>query len=96
MAVKGLDVNERDVKKHRNDVFLLAATLPGEPGKPLPAELAADVAAFLKRHPLDHQDWDAIMQAIRSTIGRAILPNILISAIRNYYQLSEVDRKNKE
>ena len=83
----GEEVQSRDIKKHRNDVFLLAATLPGVPGAPLPDEIADDVNDFLKRHPLDHPDWNAIKQAIKPTIGGEIQPEALVSAIQTYYQL---------
>jgi hypothetical protein len=85
----GEEVKEQDIKKHRNDVFLLAATLPGDPGAPLPDEIADDVTDFLRRHPLDHPDWDAIKKAIKPMIGGGIKPATLISAIQTYYQLNE-------
>jgi hypothetical protein len=88
-AEQGGKVKERDIKKHRNDVFSLAVTLPGDPSGPLPDELVADVSAFLERHPPEHEDWDAIRQAIRSTIGGNIQPEALVLAIRTYYQLRE-------
>ena len=83
----GEEIKERDIKKHRNDVFLLAATLPGDPGEPLPREIADDVADFLERHPLDHPDWAAIKQAIKPWIGGGIRPGALVAAIQTYYQL---------
>ena len=85
----GEQVKDGDIKKHRYDVFRLAVTLPGDPGSPLPSDIAADISAFLDRHPADAADWDAIQQAIRPTVGRAIAPETLISAIRTYYSLRE-------
>lgn len=84
----GEDVKEKDIKKHRNDVFRLAITLPGESGDPLPDELASDVNAFLAEHDPESGDWEAIQQAIRPTVGGAIAPETLISAIYDYYQLN--------
>ncbi len=84
---RGGEVKEDDIKKHRNDVFRLAVTLPGDPGSPLPDELAADVTAFIERHPLDHPDWIAIRRSIRPTVGNVIPTQNLISAIIAYYQL---------
>ncbi len=86
---KGETIKEVDIKKHRNDVFRLAATLPGDPCAPLPDELIVDITNFLERHPADAPDWDAIQQAVRATIGGIIPPETLITAIRTYYQLNE-------
>ncbi len=86
----GEEVKDRDIKKHRNDVFLLAATLPGDPGALLPDEIADDITDFLRRHPLDHPDWDAIKQAIKPWIGGGIKPATLISAIETYFLQTEI------
>ncbi len=83
----GQMVGERDIKKHRYDVFRLAVLLPGDQTISLPEELAADVTTFLSRHPADQTDWEPIRNAIRPTVGGAISPATLISAIRAYYQL---------
>lgn len=83
----GEEVKEDDIKKHRNDVFRLAITLPGEPVKPLPDELAHDVVSFLNSFPPEHEDWKAIQQAIRPTAGGTIAPGTLIETVHLYYQL---------
>lgn len=85
----GEKVKEDDIKKHRNDVFRLAITLPGEPDNPLPDELAHDVDRFLRSFPPEHEEWKAIQQAIRPTAGGSITSKTLLDAIRNYYQLGE-------
>lgn len=82
-------VKEDDIKKHRNDVFRLAITLPGEPDSPLPDEIADDVTSFLNSFPPEHQEWGDIQKAIRPTAGGPITSNALIEAIRIYYQLGE-------
>ena len=84
---RGEEVKSTDIKKHRNDVFGLAVTLPAAPGVRLPDELASDVRAFLDRHPADHSDWKAIQQSMRPIVGGVIPPNNVISAIRTFYQL---------
>lgn len=88
----GEEVKADDIKKHRNDVFRLAITLPGAPGATLPDELAADVTSFLNQHPLEHRDWDTIRQAIRRTVGGAIPTSTLISTIRDYYRLGKAEQ----
>jgi hypothetical protein len=85
----GETIKNDDIKKHRHDVFRLAATLPGDPCEPLPDELIVDISSFLDRHPADSADWDAIQKAVRATIGGTIAPETLIFAIRNYYHLNK-------
>ncbi len=83
----GEEITEDDIRKHRNDVFRLSVTLPGDSGAALPDELAADVVSFLDQHPPEHPDWPAIRQSIRRTVGGAIRTANLIAAIRDYYRL---------
>lgn len=85
----GEEVKKDDIKKHRNDVFRLAITLPGEPGNFLPEELAHDVASFLNSFPPEHEEWKGIQKAIRPTAGGAIASETLVEAVRMYYQLRE-------
>ena len=85
----GERIKEEDIRKHRNDVFSLVTTLPGEPGEPLPQDVATDLVAFLARHPQGHPDWSAILQAIRATVGGSIPPETLLAAIRIYFRLDE-------
>ena len=84
---RGTAVPDKEIKKHRNDVFRLAVTLPGDPGAELPEQLSADLAAFLAQFPDGHAEWEFILNAIRPTIGPAIQPTTLIEAIRTYYRL---------
>ena len=84
----GEQVEEKDIKKHRNDVFKLALTLSGKLRAPLPFEIAADLRSFLQKLPIGHEDWPAILISIKSTIGGTFKPSKLISEIQTYYQLS--------
>lgn len=86
----GEKVDERDIKKHRYDVFRLAVLLPDDQTVSLPEELANDVSAFLNLHSADHSDWESIRNAIRPTVGGSILPEKLISAIRGYFKLGTI------
>jgi len=85
---RGEPVKGDDIKKHRNDVFRLAATLPETPGVPLPEEILSDVNAFIEKLPVEHSEWDGIQKSIRPTVGGIIPPDILISAIKNYYRIN--------
>lgn len=85
----GEEVKEDDIKKHRNDIFRLALTLPEDPTHSLPKELAEDVLQFMRSFPPDHKDWTAIQQAIRPTAGGPISPETLIETVQNYYRLGK-------
>ena len=84
----GETVKGDDIKKHRNDVFRLAATLPETPGDPLPTEILSDVKAFIQIFRPESSDWGAIQHSIRQTIGGNIPAATLIAAIMNFYQIN--------
>jgi hypothetical protein len=83
----GETVDSGNIKKHRADVFGLAATLPGEGGPELPNSIAEDLAAFLRSFPAASADWSAILASLRSTLGIRATPESLRSAIQTYFRL---------
>ncbi|MEX1049639.1 MAG: hypothetical protein WED15_08930 [Akkermansiaceae bacterium] len=86
---EGETIDSKKIKKHRNDVFLLAATLPGEPGPELPPSITADLARFLQSFPPDSPDWTAIIAALKSNpVSRGLPPTTLINAIQHYFRLT--------
>jgi hypothetical protein len=86
---EGETIDSRKIKKHRNDVFLLAATLTGEPGPELPIALTADLSRFLQSFPADSPDWTAISAALKSNpVSRGLRPTSLINAIQTYFRLT--------
>jgi len=85
---RGESVDGRDIRKHRNDAFQLAATLPGAPGQELPDTIRADLSTFLDRHPGDSDQWPAILGSARNVLGGAVpSPAELNDAIRTYFGL---------
>jgi len=74
--------------KHRSDVFRLAATLPGEPGPELPAPVLNDLRRFLEAFPLDSEQWPAIRQAVKATLGTDIRPAVLLEALKLNFRIS--------
>ena len=87
--VEGEMIDSKKIKKHRNDVFLLAATLPGEPGPELPIAVTADLSRFLQSFPADSPDWTAISAALKSNpVSRGLRPTTLINAIQTYFLLT--------
>lgn len=84
----GEKIDSKDIAKHRNDVFRLAGTLPGEPGPELAASIRTDLVEFLRRFAEDSGDWPAILAAIKNTLGGTIRPAALRSAIQTYFRLA--------
>lgn len=84
----GEKIDSKDNAKHRNDVFRLAGTLPGDPGPELAASIRTDLAEFLGRFTDDSGDWPAISDAVKTTLGGTIPPAALRSAIQTYFRLS--------
>jgi hypothetical protein len=85
---KGEPVSKRDIDKHRNDVFRLAATLPEESGPPLPDTVLADLARFLEAFPPHNPVWPHIRTAMGSPLGRDATPYAMLRGIRTFFRLS--------
>ena len=66
---RGELVDQRDIDKHRNDLFRLAAIVSGVPVA-LPTRVREDVQRFLDAFPDDNASWPAIFAALRATFGR--------------------------
>jgi hypothetical protein len=84
---RGERVDQRDIDKHRNDVFRLAAVLPGDPVT-VPPTVRGDVQRFLDAFPDVHASWPAILAAMGVTFGRqAFRPVELRAALVAHYGL---------
>jgi len=83
----GETVDSQNIKKHRADVFRLAATLPGTPGPELPASIASDLINFLHAFPLGSAEWPAITASLEVTFGTKLQPATLRSAVHTYFRL---------
>lgn len=62
----GAAVDAKDIKKHRSDVFRLAANLPGEPGLELPTSPLSDLNSFLDALPPNSAEWPAILSSVEA------------------------------
>ncbi len=90
----GEQVDERDIKKHRRDVFRLAAALPGQPGPELAETIRDDLRRFIAAFPPDADVWTDLRKSLREDLGAAMpQPSELLSAIRQYFRL---DADSKE
>ena len=87
-AKKGEKVDDKDIAKHRGDVFRIANTLPGEAGPRLPASIQEDLKSFLAAFPVESGEWAGVLDSLKTTFGGAkIEPDDLITAIRTYFRL---------
>lgn len=86
---KGEQVDSRDIKKHRSDIFRLAATLPGEAGPLLPDSILTDLKEFLSHFTVESDEWQAILAALKPTFGNRLKPISLIDTITLYFSLTD-------
>jgi hypothetical protein len=77
----------KKIRKHRNDVFHLAATLPGQSGPELPSTILDDLRTFLEAFTEDSKEWQGIRDSLKDTMARGISIAGLRSAIHRYYRL---------
>jgi hypothetical protein len=82
----GESVDSKNITKHRNDVFRLAATLPGEPGRKLPPTITADLVSFLAAFPVGSEEWHAILASLKEGIG-VMRAETLRNAVQIYFRL---------
>jgi hypothetical protein len=83
----GAQIDSKDIAKHRNDVFRLAGTLPGEAGPELPESITGDLIKFLRAFPEDSAEWPQILDSLKNTLGTGIRPAALRSAIQTFFRL---------
>jgi hypothetical protein len=87
-AKNGEKVDEKDIAKHRGDVFRIANTLPGEAGPKLPPSVQEDLKSFFAAFPVENEEWTGILNSLKTTFGNTkIKPGELIAAIRTYFML---------
>jgi hypothetical protein len=86
---EGEKIDSQKIKKHRADVFRLAATLPAEPGPELPEEIRKDLGRFLQSFPPGSPDWQGILAAVKDTVGVNLTSTALRNAISSYFRLTD-------
>jgi hypothetical protein len=60
-SIRGEKIDDKDIAKHRANVFRIANTLPGEAGPNLPTSIQEDLKAFLTAFPVGSEEWPAIL-----------------------------------
>jgi len=82
----GEKVDSKHLKKHRADVFRLAATLPGNESAQLAERIRDDLRNFLNEFPSGSEDWPAILASIKPSVG-TLRPEALREAVELFFQL---------
>lgn len=83
----GGNVDDDDIRKHRNDIFRLALTLTAGPGPLIPPGIRATLSTFLEALPEDSPDWSPIVQALKATVRNPPSPSELLRTIKEYFRL---------
>lgn len=84
----GEKVDEDDIRKHRRDVFRLAAALPGGVGPDIPPVVREDLRRFLASFPADASVWKDLSASLKTDLGAALpSPEALVSAIAQHFQV---------
>jgi hypothetical protein len=85
---KGHHVDERDIKKHRNDVFRLTLLLTQDRTMDIPKTVHRDLLEFLGHFPADSPNWTSIRQA-SGTPNRMPPPADMLDILKRHYVLAE-------
>lgn len=81
----GETVDEKQIKKHRNDVFKLALLLRPDQTATIPAAVHKDLHAFLQAFPVDAPEWGSIRDAARLG-GTVMEPVVLLRTLTGAFQ----------
>lgn len=83
----GKNVDEKHIKKHRNDVFKLALLLTLDLPLTIPRPVHADLQEFLQNFPPNSPEWNSIGQA--AGLGNAMpKPYVVLDALSKAFQVS--------
>jgi len=83
----GAKVDQADIKKHRNDIFRLALTLPAAPGPERPPRIVEVVRSFLDAFPEGNLEWTSIHQALKQTVRTPPTAADLLRALSTYFRV---------
>lgn len=81
----GETVDEKQIKKHRNDVFKLALLLTPDQAATIPAAVHGDLRAFLQSFPVGAPEWGSIREAARLG-GNMMEPVGILEALTEGFQ----------
>ena len=80
-------VKEKDIKKHRNDIFRLSPSIAPANDYDLPESIASDVSEFLETLPPESDDWNAIKAALKASQVDLPTPEESIRRIKDIFNI---------
>jgi hypothetical protein len=83
----GGKVDQADIKKHRNDVFRLALTLPAAPGPERPLRIVEVIRSFLEAFPEGDTEWPSIQQMLKGTVRVPPAAADLLRTLSTYFRV---------
>lgn len=82
----GEDINRRKIRKHRQDIFVLAATLRKDSNLALPGSILNDLKSFIEEMEDNPPD---IKQALKNAkINTSLKPETLLTQLRTTFNLN--------
>jgi hypothetical protein len=86
---EGQPVDANDIRKHRRDVFRLAAALPAGAGPGIAESVRADLQRFIAAFTLDSPEWPDLLKSLKADLGAAMpRPRDLLEALESYFSLT--------
>jgi len=80
-------INERDIKKHRNDVFGLSLILV-DPPFALADSIRIDLQRFIASFPFNSKEWPYILASLGETYGVKFVPTEMVDTLVRHFDLT--------
>jgi len=85
---EGNAVDEDDIRKHRRDVFRLAAALPAGTGPAVAKSVRADLRRFVAAFAVGSAEWPDLLKSLKADLGAAVpAPRDLLAALEEHFSL---------
>lgn len=86
----GISVDADDIRKHRRDVFRLAAALPSGAGPLTGESVRADMRRFVAAFAPDAPEWTDLLKSLKADLGAAVpRPQDLLATLSTYFALTK-------
>lgn len=92
----GQQVDDKDIRKHRRDVFRLAAALPANAGPQIAESVRTDLQRFVTAFALDSPEWPDLLKSLKADLGAAMpRPQDLLAALESYFSMTRTGSGRK-